>query len=362
MDLENICMAYGKKTIIRSLSLHIAEGEIFVLLGPSGSGKTTLLKGIAGIAPLQGGTIRGKEKANIGLVFQEPRLFPHMTVSQNLEFGLRVQGRPAKEREEAVRQLVRVLQLEGLEERYPHQLSGGQQQRVALGRVLILEPDLLLLDEPFSSLDTALRFELIEWLYRLQREKRFTVLWVTHDWEEAFAVADRIGVMIDGELLQTGLPFEVYRKPRSEKVASFFSLPNRFSREQWLRWFPHWQRKPGDDKSGKDGRGGTGNTGEMGWIAPEFLRVAAATDVDEGKKARNGARERGTDGEAFSVDELSGVVQRVKTLKNGQAVIVAAGGAEWEVYMPFGQPLPPVGAKVALKVPFSRVFWYPAQH
>ena len=153
MKLEQVNIQIHQDNIINSLSLSINPGEIFVLMGPSGSGKTTLLKGIAGLLPLTSGRISWESgTGSTGLVFQEPRLFPHLTVLENIAFGLRVKGIPAKERRQQARDFLKSLQLENLENRYPHQLSGGQQQRVSLGRALILNPDLLLLDEPFASL------------------------------------------------------------------------------------------------------------------------------------------------------------------------------------------------------------------
>jgi ABC-type sugar transport system ATPase subunit len=207
MLLEQINIRYKDEDIIQNLNLCIHPGEIFVLMGPSGSGKTTLLKGIAGLLPIKSGELIWENgTGTVGIVFQEPRLFPHMTVIENIGFSLRVKGVPKKQRWEKASYFIKILQLEGLENRFPHQLSGGQQQRVSLGRALIVKPDLLLLDEPFSSLDTPLRVELSEWLYQFQREMGFSILWVTHFLEEAFSVADRIAFLMEGSVLQIGKP------------------------------------------------------------------------------------------------------------------------------------------------------------
>ena len=212
MRLEQITIHILEENIISSLDLTINPGEILVLMGPSGSGKTTLLKGIAGLIPLASGKQTWENGiGTTGLVFQEPRLFPHLTVLENIAFGLRVKGIPAKERRIQVRRFLKNLQLESLENRYPHQLSGGQQQRVSLGRALILNPDLLLLDEPFASLDTSLRLDLIEWLSELQRKLGFSILWVTHYLDEALSVADRIGIMSDGTLMQMAHPQSFFK-------------------------------------------------------------------------------------------------------------------------------------------------------
>jgi ABC-type sugar transport system ATPase subunit len=335
--LNRISMEYDGQQVIPSLTLRVEPHEIFVLLGPSGSGKTTLLKGISGLEALASGElIWGDTKGEVGYVFQEPRLFPHMTVAENLAFGLRVRGCSRAERTGRVRELIGILKLEGLEKRYPHQLSGGQKQRVALGRVLILEPDILLLDEPFSSLDTPLRIELIEWLYQLQRDKKFTILWVTHSLEEALMVADRIGVMIQGELMQFGPPMEVYRHPRSEKVASFFSLPNRFSHGKWIRWFPMLREAE--------------VRGDAGWIPAERMKLKQMQET------------------TLSLEDTEdcivwwkGQVERVKFQKNGAIAEVRSAGEKWEVFIHAEEDASRLlkrGDEVMLGILRTGIIWY----
>lgn len=340
--LDGVTMAYGRRTVVRGLNLRLFPGEIFVLMGPSGSGKTTLLRGVAGLKGLDSGRIDLGEGTQAGIVFQEPRLFPHLTVLENLAFGLRVRGRAPRERREAAQQLLSVFRLEGLGGRYPHQLSGGQAQRVALGRTLILQPELLLLDEPFSSLETPLRRELGQWLYDLQRRQGFTALWVTHDLEEAFSVADRLGVLLDGLLLQVGRPQEVYRHPCCERVAEFFALPNRFSRKKWLAWFPHL-----GDLTEKPGMGA-----DQGWLPPEFLRLSQLPMSGTGEINLNGQEEPGLKG-------LEGVLRRAQPQKNGVLAYVDAGGEQWQVFLPSEVDVPATGSPVGLLGPWSRVIWYP---
>jgi ABC-type sulfate/molybdate transport systems ATPase subunit len=330
LKLEKIHIEINKAEIIHSLDLSINAGEIFVLMGPSGSGKTTLLKGIAGLIPLtRGRLVWEKGKGTTGLVFQEPRLFPHLTVQENIGFGLKMKGIPAKERRTQVQEFLTYLQLDGLENRYPHQLSGGQQQRVALGRTLILKPDLLLLDEPFASLDTSLRLDLIEWLYKLQRKHSFSILWVTHYLDETFAVADRVGVMLEGELVQAGVPAELFQQPASEKVAQFLSLPNRFSKDQWSRWF--------------NGEFALPQLLNRGWIDPGQLQLI---DVDS----------------SFNENEsaciLSGMIKKVRPSRDGFSIIVAVDTAELEATRTGWERIPVVSEKVKVRVPVDRIHWY----
>lgn len=323
MKLENISINQGGQPIVQSISFEIAEKEIIALMGPSGSGKTTLLKAIAGLQKVSSGKIKRRNgTGKIGYAFQEPRLFPHMTVMDNLSFGLRVQGLTKKQRNEKVLQFLHVFQLQGLERRYPHQLSGGQKQRVSLGRSLILEPDLLLLDEPFSSLDESLRLELTGWLYQLQREKGFSILWVTHSLEEAFSVSDRMGVMLDGRLQQIGNPLDVYQHPNSEKLANFFMLPNRFSSLIWKRIFPFIHIRD-----------------EMGWIPSNLIII-------NGSESSGGL-------------VMNGVIRRVKYEKNGSILLIEACGEEWQVFINVENRASQEGEKVKIVIPYEKIIWYP---
>ncbi len=329
MKLKGIHINYRETGIITDLNLDIRPGEIFVLMGPSGSGKTTLLKGIAGLVPLTSGEqIWENGTGKVGLVFQEPRLFPHLTVLENIEFSLRVKGVSRKERQERSGKLIKILQLDGMENRFPHELSGGQQQRVSLGRSLILKPDLLLLDEPFSSLDTPLRRELTEWLYQFQRETGFPIIWVTHFFDEAFSVADRIGILINGVLEQVGRPAELYQKPASEKIASFLSLPNRFSRKQWQKWFQsELTSLP---------------TNEWGWIPANGLKLIdkKCSLINEGSGI------------------ISGTVTKTIPGSEGFSVLVKSDDCILEINSVEWNSIPELGEEAKISVPFERIYWY----
>jgi sulfate transport system ATP-binding protein len=235
IELEHLTKLYGGAAVVDNVSLSIATGELFVLLGPSGSGKSTLLRMIAGLAEVDAGVVRlhgndvthvsPKDRA-IGFVFQHYALFRNMTVADNVEFALRVRKVDAATRRERREELLQLVGLSGLAKRYPRQLSGGQQQRVALARALAHKPDVLLLDEPFGALDAKIRLELRQALRTIQREIGLTTIFVTHDQEEAFELADRMAVLRDGRLLEVGEPQELYLRPRSPFVATFLGAAN----------------------------------------------------------------------------------------------------------------------------------------
>ncbi|MDV3103404.1 ABC transporter ATP-binding protein [Thermococcus waiotapuensis] len=214
--------------------LEVRDGELLTILGPSGCGKTTTLRIIAGLEKAEGRVFFGGEdvtdkepyERNIGLVFQDYALFPHMTVFENVAFGLKLRKLPGDEIERRVREVLELVGLEGMEKRYPEQLSGGQQQRVALARALVIEPLVLLLDEPLSNLDARIRERLRREIRRIQRETGTTAVYVTHDQEEAMAISDRIAVMNAGRILQVGEPLELYYRPKSEFVARFLGKAN----------------------------------------------------------------------------------------------------------------------------------------
>ena len=225
IDIENIRKRFGNAEVLSDINLKIASGEMIALLGPSGSGKTTLLRILAGLETETGGRIRfgtsdvtqlTAAERRVGFVFQNYALFRHMTVAENVAFGLTVKPRserlPKAEIEKRVAELLAMVQLSDKAGHYPAQLSGGQQQRVALARVLAVEPQVLLLDEPFGALDAQVREELRQWIKRLHRELGFTGVFVTHDQEEAMQVADRVVVMDNGEILTEGTPREVFSK------------------------------------------------------------------------------------------------------------------------------------------------------
>lgn len=232
---QNIVKSLGKTLVLKGVSLEIKPGEFFFVLGPSGCGKTTFLRVLAGfLFPDEGRVFFGDRdvtfvpphKRNAAMVFQHYALFPHMTVWDNVAYGLRVRKLPRDEIERRVKEALRLVRLEGFEKRLPLQLSGGQQQRVALARAIAVHPDLLLLDEPLSNLDAKLRAEMRGELRALQRQLGVTTVYVTHDQKEALAMADRIAVMKDGQIVQVGTPTELYRKPRNRFVAEFLGDAN----------------------------------------------------------------------------------------------------------------------------------------
>ena len=241
ISIKGVHKEFGSVAALRGVDLDIASGELVALLGPSGSGKTTLLRLIAGLEYPEGGQILfGGEDAsllpvknrNVGFVFQHYALFRHMTVADNISFGLRVRSarrRPAREAIDArVRELLSLVQLPDIGERYPHQLSGGQRQRVALARAMAIDPAVLLLDEPFGALDAQVRKDLRRWLRELHAETRHTTVFVTHDQEEALELADRVVVMNHGVIEQSGRPEELYRHPSSAFVFGFLGSANIF--------------------------------------------------------------------------------------------------------------------------------------
>jgi len=241
--LCNISKTFGNFVALKNVSLSVARGELVALLGPSGSGKTTLLRIIAGLEQPDEGSgptlfeeedvaRRRVRDRRVGFVFQHYALFRHMTVFDNIAFGLRVRPRALRPSKEAIRkktqQLLELIQLEDLANRYPRQLSGGQRQRVALARALSIEPKVLLLDEPFGALDARVRQELRRWLRRLHDEIHVTSVFVTHDQDEALELADRVVVMNEGRIEQVGTPDEVFHHPRTEFVMHFLGQVNLF--------------------------------------------------------------------------------------------------------------------------------------
>jgi spermidine/putrescine transport system ATP-binding protein len=233
--LEGVRKRYGEVVALDGVDLEIRRGEFFSLLGPSGCGKTTLLRLLAGFETPNAGRvlIGGKDMAGVppyerpvNTVFQNYALFPHMTVAGNIAFGLRMKGLPQGEIRKKVAWALELVDLLGLEGRYPRELSGGQKQRVALARALVLEPQVLLLDEPLSALDLKLRQELRVELMQLQRRLGTTFVFVTHDQEEALVMSDRIAVMRAGRVEQVGLPDEVYERPKNRFVADFLGRSN----------------------------------------------------------------------------------------------------------------------------------------
>jgi len=241
IEVKNLVKRFGQTTVCDHLNLHIPSGQLVALLGPSGSGKTSLLRIIAGLEVPDGGAVyfNGEDtthvavrERNVGFVFQHYALFGHMTIFENVAFGLRVRPKETRPSDEAIRakvtELLKLVQLDWIADRYPHQLSGGQRQRIALARALAVEPKVLLLDEPFGALDAKVRKELRRWLRRLHDEMHITSVFVTHDQEEAMEVADRIVVMNQGRIEQEGAPDEVYDHPATPFVLQFLGDVNLF--------------------------------------------------------------------------------------------------------------------------------------
>jgi sulfate/thiosulfate transport system ATP-binding protein len=233
--LNKVRKSYGKQTVVHDVSLEIHTGELFVLLGASGSGKSTLLRLIAGLIPLDGGRIAldGRDVTdlppqtrNTGFVFQNYSLFRQMTAGQNIGFGLDIRKQPRTARDQRVQELLQLIGMDGFASRMPWQLSGGQQQRVALARALAYEPSVLLLDEPFGALDVRIRAQLRQNLREIQHKLNVTAILVTHDQEEAFELADRIGIIEEGKLVEVGTPSELYRHPQTRFAATFLGTAN----------------------------------------------------------------------------------------------------------------------------------------
>ncbi len=235
LDVRALVRRYSPEVSVGPLSFSVRDGEFFSLLGPSGCGKTTTLRCIAGFESVDSGAIvldgRNIErvrpnKRNVGLVFQSLALFPHLSVAENVAFGLRLRKLPREQIAKRVRSSLALVELANLAERMPAQLSGGQRQRVALARALVMEPPLLLLDEPMSSLDLKLRVQMREELRQLQQRLRMTMIFVTHDQTEALALSDRIAVLSSGSIEQVGTPQEIYSRPASRFVAQFIGSSN----------------------------------------------------------------------------------------------------------------------------------------
>ncbi len=235
LRLEGVTKRFGSVVAVDDVNLGIEHGEVMSILGPSGCGKTTTLRLIAGfLKPDKGRILMGgsdvtdlpPEKRNVGMVFQNYALWPHMTVYDNIAFGLKIRKMPKEEIRRKVREVLELVRLEGFESRYPPQLSGGQQQRVALARALALEPQVLLMDEPLSNLDAKLREEMRFEVRELQKKLSITTVYVTHDQAEALAISDRIAIMNKGKIVQVGSPSEIYDNPANQFVASFIGISN----------------------------------------------------------------------------------------------------------------------------------------
>lgn len=235
VEVLNVSKRYGATTAVSDVTIQIPEGEFFSLLGPSGCGKTTTLRMVAGFVRPSSGTISiggqdvtrlPPEKRDIGIVFQNYAIFPHMNVYDNIAFGLRMRKLDKAEIDKRVREALEQVGLRGYERRYQREMSGGEQQRVALARVLVTHPRILLLDEPLSALDKKLREEMKYWIKDLQQQLRITTIYVTHDQGEALTMSDRMAVMSKGRVLQVGSPSEIYEQPNCRFVTEFIGESN----------------------------------------------------------------------------------------------------------------------------------------
>jgi len=240
LELTHVNKTFNQTTAVKDFNLNVERGEFVSFLGPSGCGKTTTLRMIAGFEQPTGGTIvmdgvdityKAPNQRNIGMVFQSYALFPNMKVADNIGFGMKVAHRPAAEIKKRVAEMLALIKLESLGDRYPYQLSGGQQQRVALARALAIRPQLLLLDEPLSALDAKIRVSLRNEIRSIQRQLGITTIYVTHDQEEALSLSDRVVVMNHSLIEQVGTPFEIYNFPNTTFVASFVGTLNSIQAE-----------------------------------------------------------------------------------------------------------------------------------
>jgi sulfate/thiosulfate transport system ATP-binding protein len=326
ITLDQVTKHYAGAPVVNDVSLDIGDGEFFVLLGPSGSGKSTLLRAIAGLTGVDHGRIalHGRDvthvaarKRGVGLVFQNYALFRHMTVAENIEFALRVRHMRAKARRQRRQELLRLVALEGLDQRLPAQLSGGQQQRVAVARALAHKPEVLLLDEPFGALDAKIREELRRTIRQVQRELGITTVLVTHDQEEAFAMADRIGIMNLGRLLEMGAPHDLYSRPATRFVATFLGAANLIL----TRRTPDGIQMGANTVAAAERSPGVREGEVVAVVRPEEVEVAASRDA-----LSSGYFARGV------VDEVvfSGALESLRVrLENGaQAPLLAAADGD----------------------------------
>ena len=296
--LDQVTKRYQGVPVVNDVSLDIGDGEFFVLLGPSGSGKSTLLRAIAGLAGVDHGRValHGRDVTHVsprdrgvGLVFQNYALFRHMTVAENIEFALRVRRMKASERRQRRQEMLRLVSLEGMDNRLPAQLSGGQQQRVAVARALAHKPEVLLLDEPFGALDAKIREELRRTIRQVQRELGITTVLVTHDQEEAFAMADRIGVMNLGRLLEMDNPHELYSRPATRFVATFLGAANLLLAHQSKEGV-RFGKTPVNAHPANPGHGGREHE-VVAVVRPEEIEVAPTREALHARYLAHGAVE-----------------------------------------------------------------------
>lgn len=324
IEVINISKRFGQFAALDDVTLHVRSGELLALLGPSGSGKTTLLRVIAGLELPDGGDVRfdGESvqdrhvrKRGVGFVFQHYALFRHMTVLENIAFGLRVKPRSERptraEIRDRVGELLRLVHLDGLAGRYPHELSGGQRQRVALARALAVRPRVLLLDEPFGALDAKVRAELRDWLRRLHEEIHLTSVFVTHDQDEALEVADRVVVMNRGKIEQIGSPEEVFHAPASSFVMDFLGQVNRFH--------------------GRDA-GEAARQGSISYVRPhefELIRPDPSSRPFDKARGEDDLESRGVTGEIARIYSASALVRIELSASDGRIIHVQMSQEEY---------------------------------
>ena len=290
LSITGLEKRYGEVPAVRGIDLEVGEGSLVSLLGPSGCGKTTTLRCVAGFETPNAGKIRfdgadvtdlPPEKRDIGMVFQNYALFPHMTVRENLAFGLEMRKIDKGQMAKRIADVMAMVQLGGSESRYPRELSGGQQQRVALARALVIEPKLLLLDEPLANLDAKLRDEMRFFIRSLQRRVGITAMYVTHDQAEAMVMSDQIVVMFDGRIHQIGDAHAVYDRPATRQVANFIGASNLLEGEISAQEGPHWRLRTrlGDVLCGGNSTPSIGAKGTV-MIRPEAVALSATAPAD----------------------------------------------------------------------------------
>ena len=329
IKVDHVCKKYGDNIIIPDLTANIKNGEFFTLLGPSGCGKTTLLRMIAGFNSIEAGTISFGDQVinelpthqrNIGMVFQSYAIFPHLTVRQNVEYGLKIRKLPRDEMKKRVDEMLKLVRIDEYQDRLPERLSGGQQQRVALARAIVIEPEVLLMDEPLSNLDAKLRNQMRAELIKLRHEIKGTFIHVTHDQTEAMTLGDRIVVMKDGVVQQIATPQEVFNHPANIFVAGFIGVPQ-------MNFF--------DAQLVRSGNGFTVKTEDMNVaLAPETcVQLALNWDGGDVKEITAGVRpeqillaDKGEEGAlqgTVEVTELMGSTEHVHvTAPDGQFVLI----------------------------------------
>ncbi|NEW04774.1 ABC transporter ATP-binding protein [Paenibacillus sp. SYP-B3998] len=298
LSLENISVAYDQNYILQDFNLSVEKGSLISLLGPSGCGKTTTLRLIAGFIEAKAGkfSLNGKDytripvnKRNFGFVFQSYALFPHLSIYDNVAFGLRLRKVNGTEMDRRVRNILDIVSLSGFEKRFPKELSGGQRQRVAIARALVIEPELLLFDEPLSNLDANLRINMRVEIRRIQQELGITTVYVSHDQEECFSISDQVAIMNKGIIEQLGAPAAIFKYPKTEFVARFIGFTNFITFDE---------RREGDEEIGLKVKDYTFTVtkhpnkgeqlGKQGAIRPDDVLIGLTEDIQEGPNRLTG--------------------------------------------------------------------------